>query len=39
VLWWNTNYTDTLGSGNVVRITSGSYTFALPARGARMWLR
>lgn len=39
VLWWNTNYTDTLGSGNVVRISSGSYTFALPARGARMWLR
>jgi len=39
VLWWNTNYTDTLGSGNVVRISSGSYNFSLPARGARMWLR
>lgn len=39
VLWWNTNYTDTLGSGNVVRISSGSFTFALPARSARMWLR
>lgn len=39
VLWWNVNYTDTLGSGNVVRITSGNYTFSLPARGARMWLR
>jgi alpha-amylase len=39
VLWWNTNYTDTLGSGNVVRIGSGSYTFSLPARTARMWLR
>jgi len=39
VLWWNTNYTDTLGSGNVVRISSGSYTFALPARAARMWVR
>lgn len=39
VLWWNTNYTDTLGSGNVLRISSGSYTFALPARSARMWLR
>lgn len=39
VLWWNTNYTDTLGSANVVRISSGSYTFSLPARKARMWLR
>ncbi|MCZ8234140.1 MAG: alpha-amylase family glycosyl hydrolase [Inhella sp.] len=39
VLWWNTNYTDTVGSGNVVRITSGSHTFSLPARTARMWLR
>jgi alpha-amylase len=39
VLWWNTNYTDTLGSGNVVRIGSSSYTFSLPARTARMWLR
>jgi len=39
VLWWNTNYTDTLGSGSVVRISSASYTFALPARKARMWLR
>ncbi|MCK7592603.1 alpha-amylase family protein [Pseudomarimonas salicorniae] len=39
VLWWNTNYTDTLGSGNVVRITGSPYTFSLPPRGARMWLR
>jgi alpha-amylase len=39
VLWWNANYTDTTGSGNVVRISSGNYTFALPARSARMWLR
>lgn len=39
VLWWYSNYTDTLGSGNVVTINSGTYTFSLPARGARMWLR
>ena len=39
VLWWYANYTDTTGSGNVVRISSGNYTFALPARSARMWLR
>lgn len=39
VLWWNTNYTDALGSGSVVRITSGSYTFNIPARTARMWTR
>lgn len=39
VLWWNTNYTDALGSGSVVRISSGSYSFSLPARKARMWLR
>ena len=39
VLWWNTNYTDTTGSGNVVRINSGNYSFSLPARSARMWLR
>ena len=39
VLWWYSNYTDTLGSGNVVTINSGSYTFSLPARSARMWLR
>lgn len=38
VLWWYTNYTDTL-SGNVVNIQSSSYTFSLPARNARMWLR
>ena len=38
VLWWYTNYTDTL-SGNVVNISSSSYTFNLPARKARMWLR
>lgn len=39
VLWWYTNYTDALGSGSVVNIGSGSYTFVLPARRARMWLR
>ncbi len=39
VLWWNVNYTDRLGSGSVVRITSSNHTFTLPARGARMWLR
>lgn len=39
VLWWYANYTDTLGSGSVVNIGSGSYTFSLPARSARMWLR
>ena len=39
VLWWYANYTDTLGSGSVVNIASGSYTFSLPARSARMWLR
>jgi alpha-amylase len=39
VLWWYANYTDTLGSGSVVNIASGSYTFSLPARTARMWLR
>lgn len=39
VLWWYTNYTDVLGSGSVVNISSGSYTFVLPARSARMWRR
>ena len=39
VLWWNTNYTDTLGSGSVVNIGSSNYTFSLPPRSARMWLR
>jgi alpha-amylase len=39
VLWWNTNYTDTLGSGSVVRISSANYSFSLPARKARMGLR
>lgn len=39
VLWWNTNYTDALGSGSVVNIGSSSYNFVLPARRARMWLR
>ncbi|MBD8524469.1 alpha-amylase family protein [Pseudomarimonas arenosa] len=38
VLWWNTPYTDTL-SGHVVNIKSSNYTFSLPARAARMWLR
>lgn len=39
VLYWNADYVDALGSGNVVRISSSSYTFTLPARGARMWRR
>lgn len=39
VLWWYANYTDTLGSGSVVNINSGNYSFSLPARSARMWLR
>jgi alpha-amylase len=39
VLWWYANYTDVLGSGSVVNIQSGSYTFSLPARTARMWMR
>jgi alpha-amylase len=39
VLWWYANYTDTTGSGSVVNINSGNYTFSLPARSARMWLR
>ncbi|QHG86110.1 alpha-amylase [Xanthomonas cucurbitae] len=39
VLYWNADYTDALGSGNVVRISSSSYTFTLQARGARMWRR
>lgn len=39
VLWWYANYTDTLGSGSVVNIGNANYTFSLPARSARMWLR
>ncbi|NJN00551.1 MAG: alpha-amylase [Aquincola sp.] len=39
VLWWNTDYRDALDSSNVVRISSGTYTFNLPPRRARMWLR
>jgi alpha-amylase len=39
VLWWYTDYRDALGSGSVVNIRSSSYTFTLPARTARMWLR
>ena len=39
VLWWYANYTGTLGSGSVVNIGSSTYTFSLPARSARMWLR
>jgi len=39
VLWWYANYTDTLGSGSVVNINGSNYTFSLPARSARMWLR
>jgi len=37
--WWNTSYTDTLGSGNVLRISASPHAFNLPARSARMWLR
>jgi len=39
VLWWNTTYTDTINASSTVRITSGTYTFNLPPRTARMWLR
>ncbi|WP_184354562.1 alpha-amylase family protein [Xanthomonas euroxanthea] len=39
VLYWNADYTDALGSGNVVRITGSPHTFTLPARGARMLRR
>ena len=39
VLWWYANYTDVLDSTSKVYISSGSYTFTLPARRARMWLR
>ncbi len=39
VLRWSTNYTDVLDAGSVVNINSASYTFTLPARRARMWLR
>nr|MBP6751278.1 alpha-amylase [Xanthomonadaceae bacterium] len=39
VLWWYANYTDTTSSGNVVNIANANYTFSLPPRSARMWLR
>lgn len=39
VLWWYANYTDTTGSGNVVNINNANYTFSIPPRSARMWLR
>lgn len=39
VLWWHADYTDALGSGSVVNIDSGSHTFRLPPRQARMWQR
>lgn len=39
VLRWYVDYTDALGSGSVVNIQSSEYTFALPARQARMWRR
>lgn len=39
VLWWNTDYRDVLDSTSVVRITGSSFTFNLPPRRARMWLR
>ncbi|WP_331344214.1 alpha-amylase family protein [Cellvibrio sp. UBA7661] len=35
---WYRNYRDVLTNGNLVYINSSSYTFALPARTARMWL-
>jgi alpha-amylase len=39
VLWWFANYRDVLDANSVVNIGSSSYTFSLPARQARMWLR
>ncbi len=39
VLWWNTVYRDVLDSNSVVNIGSSNYTFSLPARRARMWMR
>ncbi|MBE5315274.1 MAG: alpha-amylase family protein [Xanthomonadales bacterium] len=39
VLWWFANYRDVLDANSVVNIGSSSYTFSLPARRARMWLR
>lgn len=39
VLWWYANYVDTTGSGSVVNIGNANYTFSLPPRSARMWLR
>lgn len=38
-LHWNRDYTDALGAGSVVRISSSSYSFNLPPRQARMWKR
>ncbi len=38
-LWWYTDYRDALGSSSVVNISSATYTFALPPRSARMWIR
>ena len=35
---WYRNYRDVLTNGNLVYINSSNYTFALPAREARMWL-
>ncbi len=39
VLWWHTPYRDVLDAGSVVSIGSAAYTFSLPPRRARMWLR
>lgn len=39
VLWWNTPYRDVLDANSVVTINSGSHTFSLPPRRARMWMR
>ncbi len=39
VLRWYVNYTDVLDTASVVNISTGNYTFNLPARRARMWKR
>ena len=39
ILFWHANYTEILGSGNVVNIDQTIYTYDIPARTARMWLR
>ena len=39
VLHWYVAYTDLLGSGSVINISTSNYTFQLPPRQARMWRR